>query len=62
MVPPWGIRKSIAPGGGVFPLLASQASLSPSAVLAKDPVPNHRSFRDAGVFDKPPGHDVMEGT
>ena len=56
-----GIRSPILPGGGMIPLLTSPSTLTPEQVLAKDPVPNHRSFSDAGPFPEPPGHAVIQG-
>ena len=56
-----GIRESITPGSGMFPLLLSSATSSPEQVLAKDPVQNHKSFRDKGIFEDPPGQAVVEG-
>jgi len=58
---PMGIKRPIDSGHGCFPPYLSSATRSPKDVLDEPQVENHKSFRDRGDFDEPPGHGVIQG-
>ena len=56
---PMGIKVPIEESGGAFPKCRSARTRTPAEALQLPPVDNHRSFKEAGEFTSPPGHDIV---